>query len=90
MQRMKCWIPRRDRQRASLIGSVGLSDGRAMAVFISDTSQEGCQVHARESLPIGEVILLHCRGRTSVRASVRWSLDGVAGLRFLTADAPSG
>jgi hypothetical protein len=66
-----------------LCGSLGLRDGRSLFVTITDLSSEGCKIRSTQMLPIGEIVRLEVPGRDTVRASVRWSMSGEAGLRFV-------
>ena len=83
MRRMPGWISRADRKPVYLCGSLGLRDGRSLFVTLTDVSSEGCRIRTTQILPIGEVVRLEVPGRESVRASIRWSLSGEAGLRFV-------
>lgn len=81
MQRMLGWVSRRERQPASLAGSLLLEDGRSIDVMITDSSVEGCQINSAHNLPIGETVTLQCAAQV-LKANVRWALLGRAGLRF--------
>lgn len=76
------WIPRGHRDPVSLSGFAVLSDGREIAVHLTDLSKEGCRVDSDEPLRIGESLRLNVEHFEGVAASVRWSLFGTAGLRF--------
>lgn len=83
MGRMPGWVPRAHRVPVYLSSIACLSDGRVISVIIADLSTRGCLVLCPEQLPIGDNIELQVNGQTIAWASVRWSLPGKAGLRFL-------
>ncbi len=83
MRRMPGWIARDDRTSVSLSGMALLPDGRGIAVHVTDISEHGCQVTSEETLRIGDAIKLTTDRFGEVPATVRWSLFGTAGLRFL-------
>ena len=63
-------------------GVIALGNGRRIAVELTDLSAEGCKVTAAETLVIGTTVDLQVDGFDDVAASVRWALNGIAGLRF--------
>lgn len=83
MRRMPGWIARDDRTSVSLNGTAVLPDGRGIPVHVTDISEHGCQVSSDETLRIGDAIKLTTERFGEVAATVRWSLFGTAGLRFL-------
>lgn len=85
MRRMPGWIARDDRTSVSLSGTAVLPDGRGIPVRVIDISEHGCQVESEETLRIGEAIRLSTEKFGEVAATVRWSLFGTAGLRFVGA-----
>jgi hypothetical protein len=52
-------------------------------VTIIDMSLGGCKIRCLHVLPIGEVVQLEIPAFLPNLASVRWSLPGIAGLRFI-------
>lgn len=86
MARQPGWISRNDRDRVSLDGSVRLADGREVAVSVVDLSRDGCRIESEETLTIGEEIVVSAPAVGTVAGTVRWSLFGTAGVRFLHAD----
>ena len=83
MRRQPGWISRADRNPVSLEGVVFLSEGRSFPVLVANLSRNGCEVQSDEDLKIGDQIRLQSAAIGDVSASVRWSLQGRAGLRFL-------
>ena len=69
-------------------GVIVLGDGRQIAVELTDLSAEGCKVTAAETLAIGTTVGLQVNGFDDATASVRWALNGIAGLRFERAAPP--
>lgn len=63
-------------------GVIALGDGRQIAVELTDLSAEGCKVTTAETLAIGTSVTLEVDGFDDASASVRWALNGIAGLRF--------
>ena len=57
--------------------------GRDVPVTVIDMSEAGCKIRCLHILPIGEVVELVIPAFQPNAASVRWSLPGVAGLRFV-------
>ena len=66
-----------------LIKAALLVAGREVPVTIIDMSEAGCKIRCLQMLPIGEVVQLVIPAFQPNTASVRWSLPGVAGLRFI-------
>ncbi len=66
-----------------LRGSARLSNGREVAIRVTDLSREGCRVESDETLLIGDRITLDAAPLHNVSAIVRWELCGAAGVRFL-------
>jgi len=52
-------------------------------VTIIDMSEEGCKIRCLHILPIGQVVQLQIPAFQPSVATVRWSLPGVAGLKFI-------
>jgi hypothetical protein len=57
--------------------------GRELPVTIIDMSEQGCKIRCLHILPIGEIVELVIPAFQPNAASVRWSLPGMAGLRFV-------
>ena len=83
MRRVPGWVSREEREAVSLGGSATLADGREIAVQLTDISRDGCRVLSDETLGIGQQILLNVAPLTGVSGMVRWSLFGIAGIRFV-------
>ena len=66
-----------------LIKAALLVAGREVPVTVTDMSAAGCKIRCLQMLPIGEVVQLVIPAFQPNTASVRWSLPGVAGLRFI-------
>lgn len=80
------WISRNDRDEVILRGTAILAGSREVAVVLTNISREGCRVQCDESLPFGERLELRVEALNGVAAIVRWSLEGIAGLRFEEGD----
>ena len=80
--RMPGWVSRDDRQTVE-IDAVLRIIGRDLPVTIVDISNNGCKIRCDDILPIGEVAHLEMTAFQPTPISIRWSLIGMAGLRFL-------
>jgi len=81
-RRMPDWVSRAD--RADVMIKAGLHvAGRELPVTIIDMSERGCKIRCLHILPIGEIVELVIPAFQPNAASVRWSLPGMAGLRFM-------
>lgn len=87
MQRLPGWISRADREDVRLSGTAVLADGREIAVEITNVSPSGCQVVSDETIGIGESIQLNVPSLEGMAGTIRWSLFGNAGVRFVGAAA---
>ena len=76
------WISRKHRDQVFLSGSAILSDGRELAVRVTNLSRDGCRLETSETLAIGESIQVHVELMRRLRGTVRWSLCGTSGIRF--------
>jgi hypothetical protein len=81
--RMPGWVSRPDRRAVSIDAFLRLSSGRALPVTVIDTSDGGCKIRCLHTLPIGEIVQLEVPACQPSAASVRWTLPGSAGLRFV-------
>jgi hypothetical protein len=79
---MPGWISRPDRTDVMVKAPLRVS-GRDLPVTIIDMSDGGCKVRCLHILPIGEVVQLVIPAFQPNAAMVRWSLPGMAGLRFI-------
>lgn len=79
--RMPGWVPRTDRNQVQINATLRLH-GRELPVTVIDVSEEGCKIRCPEVLPIGETVQLEIPAFQPNPANVRWSLPGLAGLRF--------
>jgi PilZ domain len=80
--RMPGWVSRADRTDVR-IKALLLMNGRELPVTIIDMSQGGCKIICLHFLPIGEIVQLVIPAFQPSAASIRWSLPGKAGLRFI-------
>jgi hypothetical protein len=80
--RMPDWIGRPERSQVLIPAALRLL-GRDVPVTIIDMSDRGCKIRCLHILPIGEVVELVIPAFQPNAASVRWSLPGLAGLRFV-------
>jgi hypothetical protein len=80
--RMPGWVSRADRTAVRIRASL-LMSGRKLPVTIIDMSQGGCKIRCLHCLPIGEIVQLVIPAFHPYAASIRWSLPGKAGLRFI-------
>jgi len=78
------WVKRADRTLVRLRGSIHLSNGLRFPVIVTDVSEAGCKVASNHMLPIGEIVQLAIQGREMVLVSIRWTMCGKAGLRFIS------
>jgi len=62
-----------------------LPDGQKLSVTVADISNDGCQIRfaAERTVPIGANVVLDLE-LARLQATVRWSIDGRAGLQFAT------
>lgn len=81
-QWLEGWSNRSERSPVDVETTVIRSDGRQLAIRLANISHEGCQILCGETLPIGEVMTLSLPDSGEVRAQVRWSLAGRAGVYF--------
>jgi hypothetical protein len=79
---MPGWVSRTDRTDVLIKAALFMS-GRELPVTIIDMSEGGCKIRCLHILPIGEVVQLVIPAFQPNAASVRWSLPGLAGLRFI-------
>lgn len=80
--RMPGWIAREERRAVRISAALRLH-GRELPVTIVDMSEAGCKIRCFHILPIGEVVQIEIPAFQPNPASVRWSLPGIAGLRFI-------
>ena len=85
MRRRVGWVKRADRIPVYLDGWIRIGKGERHSVIVTDLSSDGCKVRLRQMLPIGETVELDV-GQQKFEASVRWSVLGAAGLRYLQID----
>jgi len=82
--RMPGWIGRADRSNVLIHATLRVA-GRSSPVTIIDMSEGGCKIRCPDILPIGELVELVIPAFQPNAACVRWSLPGMAGLRFISA-----
>jgi len=80
--RMPGWISRADRAEV-LISATLRVNGQTVPITIVDISEGGCKVRCFRILPIGEIVQVVIPAFQPNTAMVRWSLPGLAGLRFV-------
>jgi hypothetical protein len=80
--RMPGFVGRPERTEVLIKGALRVA-GQELPITIIDMSQEGCKIRCLHFLPIGEIVELVIPAFQPKAASVRWSLPGVAGLRFV-------
>lgn len=80
------WLPRAGRRRVSLAGIGRWDDGSRARVLVSNISYEGCQIWSDHGFTCGETLELALAGQSSMKAQVRWVIEGRAGARFLIGD----
>jgi len=80
--RMRERVSRADRVDALLKASLRVA-GRQLPITIIDMSDRGCKIRCLEVLPVGEVVELVIPAFQPSAATIRWSLAGMAGLRFI-------
>jgi hypothetical protein len=79
---MPGWKSRADRAAVQIDAALHLA-GRKLPVTIVDMSGRGCKIRCFHILPIGEVVELEIPAFQPNIATIRWSLPGLAGLRFI-------
>jgi len=79
--RMPGWVGRPDRNGVEIPGALRVT-GLELPVTITDMSPDGCKVRTPDILPIGEAVEIEIPTFLPTPATVRWSLPGIAGLRF--------
>ena len=80
--RMPGWVSRPDRTDVMVKAAIRFA-GRELPVTIIDMSNGGCKIRCLHILPIGEIVQLVIPAFEPNAAMVRWSLPGMAGLRFI-------
>jgi hypothetical protein len=68
-----------------LSGTAVLADGRHIPVEVTNLSKDGCSLRSDELITIGELVRLNVPPLEEVAGTVRWSLMGSAGIRFVSA-----
>ena len=86
MQRVQGWIGRKDRFPVAIDAVVHRADGSTATVRLTDFSEEGCRMEG-DDFHIGEKVRIDVPRLGLMEAQVRWALAGIAGTRFLKADA---
>ena len=80
--RMPDWVSRADRADVMIKAALHVA-GRELPVTIIDMSERGWKIRCLHMLPIGEVVQLEIPAFQPNAATIRWSLPGLAGLRFI-------
>lgn len=80
--RMPGWISRADRTDVMIKAALRVT-GREVPATIIDMSEGGCKIRCLHVLPIGEIVEVVIPAFQPNTAMVRWSLPGLAGLRFV-------
>ena len=73
---------REDRHEADDAAVVWRQSGAAVHGRLVNISDNGCRIRHRKTLWVGERVVLELQGQAPMRAIVRWSLLGNAGLKF--------
>lgn len=76
------WVEREERKRVRVPATVLLPDGSSIEASVTDISFDGCRLETPALLPIGARLRLLLPKLGEVKAQVRWSMLGIAGLRF--------
>ena len=84
--RLPGWLSRFDRDGVSLHGIAERADGREIPAQLTNLSKEGCRLETEETLKIGERVRVTMEMFDRVSGTVRWSLLGIAGVRFDNGD----
>jgi PilZ domain-containing protein len=74
---------RRDRTTTDLPGFAIREDGSSVDVTLIDLSYDGCGIDCSLPLRPGETVRLAVHRGQAIAATVRWSADGKAGLKFV-------
>jgi len=80
--RMPGWISRADRTDVMIKAALRVT-GREVPATIIDMSEGGCKIRCLHVLPIGEIVEVVIPAFQPNTAMVRWSLPGLAVLRFV-------
>jgi hypothetical protein len=78
----KNWPDRRQRHRVQLEAELLQGDGTISKTIVSDLSLEGCRLVGW--FRIGDAVTLRLSRIGVVRGTVRWAMNGQAGVRFLS------
>lgn len=84
--RLPGWLSRFDRDVVLLHGMARRADGREIPAQLTNLSKEGCRLETSETLKIGERVKVNIEMFDQISGTVRWSLLGVAGVRFDSGD----
>ena len=85
IERQPGWIARIDREEVLLTGTAVLANGRHIPVEVTNLSKDGCSLRSDELIAIGELVRLNVPPLDGVMGTIRWSLLGSAGVRFVSA-----
>ncbi|HEU5481829.1 MAG TPA: PilZ domain-containing protein [Sphingomicrobium sp.] len=80
-QSSECWPERPERHQVSRRG-FAMSKTRDADVLVTDLSYEGCRIESSETFELGERFDLRVLGLGSADAEIRWTANGLAGVRF--------
>lgn len=75
--------PRESRRMVAIPATVQRKSGAFVHVEVVNLSEHGCRVRYKKTLWIGELVELRMSDRPPMRAQVRWSFLGNAGLKIL-------
>jgi hypothetical protein len=73
---------RRDRRPVTLAACASREDGSLIEMTVTNLSYDGCKVSTAAALTAGERLCLSVPRRGAVPATVRWCVNGKAGLAF--------
>ena len=82
MHRSSGWIALEDRTDSSDDAVLHRPDGTTAPVRLTNYSDDGCRIQTSLQLPIGERLEIAIPKVGQIRAQIRWSLNGEAGVRF--------
>jgi len=75
-------VLRSERTQVDIEATIWLST-RRLPVRVVETSQGGCTIQCLQTLPVGEIVQLEISACQPSAVSVRWSMGGKSGLRFV-------
>ena len=83
MTALQTWRPRESRTTTWVKARVANESRSGICAVITNVSNCGCRLKAKEPFEVGEVVRLFVPGLGAVSAKIRWSGDGQAGAEFI-------